>query len=42
VHRCALISGESRAGQYDHRTVENAIKDLLGAVDKKADRKTDS
>jgi hypothetical protein len=37
VHRCALISGESRAGQYDHGTVENAIKDLLQAVDKKAD-----
>lgn len=36
IHRCALISGESRAGQYDHGTVENAIKDLLTAVDKKA------
>ncbi len=34
VHRCALISGESRAGQYDHTSVENAIKKLLGSIDK--------
>jgi len=34
VHRCALISGESRAGQYDHVSVEKAIKKLLAAVDK--------
>ena len=34
VHRCALISGESRAGQYDHASVEKAIKKLLTAVDK--------
>jgi len=33
VHRCALISGESRAGQYDHTTVENAIKKLLASID---------
>ena len=33
VHRCALISGESRAGQYDHTTVENAIKKLLESID---------
>jgi hypothetical protein len=37
VHRCALISGESRAGQYDHTTVENAIKDLLGSIDDRKD-----
>jgi len=36
VHRCALISGESRAGQYDHARVEKAIKELLAAVDEKA------
>jgi hypothetical protein len=35
VHRCALISGESRAGQYDHPTVEKAIKKLLESVDKR-------
>ena len=34
VHRCALISGESRAGQYDHPSVEKAIKKLLAEVDK--------
>jgi len=33
VHRCALISGESRAGQYDHTTVETAIKKLLASID---------
>jgi len=33
VHRCALISGESRAGQYDHTTVENAIKKPLASID---------
>jgi hypothetical protein len=36
VHRCALISGESRAGQYDHASVEAAIKKLLAAVDQKS------
>jgi hypothetical protein len=35
VHRCALISGESRAGQHDHASVEKAIKKLLAAVDKR-------
>ena len=35
VHRCALISGESRAGQYNHATVEKAIKELLESVDKR-------
>lgn len=35
VHRCAVISGESRAGQYDHTSIENALKDLLQQIDKK-------
>ena len=35
VHRCALISGESRAGQYDHASVEKTIKKLLRLVDKR-------
>ena len=35
LHRCAVISGESRAGQYDHPTIEKALKDLLEAIDKK-------
>lgn len=36
LHRCAVISGESRAGQYDHTSIEKALKDLLTAIDKKA------
>ena len=35
VHRCAVISGESRAGQYDHASVEAAEKELLDRIDKK-------
>jgi hypothetical protein len=35
LHRCAVISGESRAGQYDHPEIEKAFKDLLTAIDKK-------
>ena len=35
VHRCALISGESRAGQYSYASVEKAIQDLLESVDVK-------
>jgi hypothetical protein len=38
LHRCAVISGESRAGQYDQPAIENAFKDLLEAIDKKAKR----
>lgn len=34
LHRCAVISGESRAGQYDHKSVEKALKDLLDDIDK--------
>lgn len=33
VHRCAVISGESRAGQYHHRSIEDALKHLLGLID---------
>lgn len=33
VHRCAVISGESRAGQYKHETVEKALRDLLERID---------
>jgi hypothetical protein len=34
VHRCAVISGESRAGQYDHASIEKALRDLLEEIDK--------
>jgi hypothetical protein len=40
LHRCAVISGESRAGQYDHRTIEKALKDLLGGIDRQRDTGT--
>jgi hypothetical protein len=33
VHRCAVISGESRAGQYKHATIESALKALLEQID---------
>ena len=33
VHRCAVISGESRAGQYDHASIEKALRDLLTEID---------
>jgi len=33
LHRCAVISGESRAGQYDHASIEKALKDLLDEID---------
>ncbi len=36
LHRCAVISGESRAGQYDHPQIEKAFKELLAGIDKKA------
>ncbi len=35
LHRCAVISGESRAGQYDHASIEKALKELLGGIDRK-------
>jgi hypothetical protein len=38
LHRCAVISGESRAGQYDHPSIEKALKELLEQIDKKAER----
>lgn len=33
VHRCAVISLESRAGQFDHAEIETAAKNLLGLID---------
>jgi hypothetical protein len=33
VHRCAVISAESRAGQYKHLDVENAASRLLEMMD---------
>lgn len=33
VHRCALLSAESRAGQYKYRDIELAAAHLHGAID---------
>jgi hypothetical protein len=33
VHRCAVISAESRAGQYKHLDIEKAAKKLLEQID---------
>jgi hypothetical protein len=35
VHRCGVISLESRAGQYDHTDIEDAAKKLLELIDEK-------
>ena len=37
LHRCAVISAESRAGQYDHASIEKALKDLLEKIDAKSE-----
>ena len=37
LHRCAVISAESRAGQYDHTSIEKALKDLLEKIDAKSE-----
>jgi hypothetical protein len=33
IHRCAVISGESRAGQYDHDDIRDALGTLLERLD---------
>ena len=33
VHRCALLSAESRAGQYKHEEVKSAVAHLHGMLD---------
>lgn len=33
VHRSGVISGESRAGQYDHLEIEDELKRLLELID---------
>ena len=39
VHRCGLISAESRAGQYQHFDIEHAAARLLGMIDLRASSK---
>jgi hypothetical protein len=36
VHRCGLLSAESRAGQYKHYDIESAAHHLHGLMDEKA------
>ena len=33
VHRCGVLSAESRAGQYHHNDIENAVAHLHGMLD---------
>ena len=33
VHRCGVITAESRAGQYKHYDIENAVAHLHGMLD---------
>jgi hypothetical protein len=33
VHRCAVLSAESRAGQYKHLDIEQAVAHLHGMID---------
>jgi hypothetical protein len=39
VHRCGVISAESRAGQYKHFDIENAAAHLLDMIDARASSK---
>jgi hypothetical protein len=38
VHRCGLISAESRAGQYKHFDIEKAAHHLHEMIDARADK----
>jgi putative alpha-1,2-mannosidase len=43
VHRCGVLTAESRAGQYKHHDIENAAAHLHGMIDARhADGKRDS
>lgn len=37
VHRSGVISAESRAGQYDHYEIRDALKSLLELIDRDGD-----
>ncbi|HEV7742252.1 MAG TPA: hypothetical protein VGO65_07515 [Pseudolysinimonas sp.] len=39
VHRCAVISMESRAAQYGHRDIAKASRKLLTLIDKAGSKK---
>jgi hypothetical protein len=37
VHRCGVLAAESRAGQYQHNDIENAVAHLHGTLDARKD-----
>jgi len=39
VHRCAILSAESRAGQYKHLDIERAVAHLHGMIDERRHKK---
>ena len=39
IHRCGVITAESRAGQYKHYDIENAAAHLHGMIDAQPDHK---
>jgi hypothetical protein len=40
IHRCAVLSAESRAGQYKHFDIERAAAHLHGTIDLAGSRRT--
>lgn len=40
VHRCGVLSAESRAGQYDHADVQQAAAHLHGMLDGRRDERS--
>ncbi|MEZ2389554.1 hypothetical protein AB6813_08375 [bacterium RCC_150] len=38
IHRCAVISGESRASQYDHEDIRDALGELLERLNNHMDQ----
>jgi hypothetical protein len=40
IHRCAVLSAESRAGQYKHRDIELAAAHLHGMIDEEKSEAT--
>jgi hypothetical protein len=40
IHRCGVVSAESRAGQYKHYDIENAAAHLHGMMDARNDAST--
>lgn len=41
VHRCGVLSAESRAGQYKHFDIENAAAHLHGMIEARASKSSE-